>query len=326
MKYTATLMLSLMLLSVPVSASAALINFTTASDTGNTAPLWVAKDAGFFEKYGNTTQLVFIPGSTVSIAALVNNDAHMALLSPTPTIANNAKGMDLVILMSFNQVLDNAIFGKKGISGIKQIKNVAIGRFGSSSDFIARYLLQREGLKPEIDVALLQLGIQSSRLLAVEAGHADAAIVTPPTTVTARKKGYPLLVDGSQLNIPYTSSIIAARRSFIQKERPVVLNLMRALIESIAYYKTHKEETFKIMGKYLRTQDRDVFEENFRVYNHSLRPYATNEMLELSIQELGKSDPNILKMNPERFVDHSILKELESMGFINHMAGQYGIK
>jgi len=49
----------------------------------------------------------------VSIAALVNNDAHMALLSPTPTIANNAKGMDLVIVMSFNQVLDNAIFGKK---------------------------------------------------------------------------------------------------------------------------------------------------------------------------------------------------------------------
>ena len=80
------------------------------------------------------------------------------------------------------------------------------------------------------------------------------------------------------------------------------------------------------MGKYLRTQDRDVFEENSRVYNHSLRPYATNEMLELSIQELGKSDPNILKMNPERFVDHSILKELESTGFVNHVAGQYGIK
>lgn len=31
-------------------------------------------------------------------------------------------------------------------------------------------------------------------------------------------------------------------------------------------------------------------------------------------------------MNPERFVDHSILKQLESTGFINHVAGQYGIK
>ena len=37
-------------------------------------------------------------------------------------------------------------------------------------------------------------------------------------------------------------------------------NLMRALIESIAYYKTHKEESFKVISKYLRMQDREVFE------------------------------------------------------------------
>lgn len=326
MKFTAILIFSWILLGAPASLSAALINFSTASDAGNTAPLWVAKDEGFFEKYGNPTQLIFIPGATVSISALLNNDAHMAQMSPTLAISSNAKGSDLVILMSFNQILDNAIFGRKGISTIKQIKSLAIGRFGSSSDFIGRYLLQKEGLKPETDVAMLQLGTQTARLLAVEAGRADAAIVTPPMTLIARKKGFPLLVNGYQLNIPYTSAIVSARRSFIQKDRPVVLNLMRALVESIAYYKTHKEESFIVMSKYLRMQDRDVFEENFRVYDHSLRPYATNEMLELPIQELGKNDPNVLKINPERFVDHSILKELESTGFINRVAAQYGLK
>jgi NitT/TauT family transport system substrate-binding protein len=326
MKYTAILMFSWILMGAPSSTFAALINFSTASDAGNTAPLWVAKDAGLFEKYGNATQLIFIPGASISISALLANDVQMAQFSPTLAISSNAKGTDLVILMSFNQILDNAIFGRKGISNIKQIKSLAIGRFGSSSDFIGRYLLQKEGLKPETDVALLQLGTQTSRLLAVEAGRADAAIVTPPMTLIARKKGYPLLVNGAQLNIPYTSAIVAARRSFIQKDRPVVLNLMKALIESIAYYKTPKEESFKVMGKYLRMQDRDVFEENFRVYDHSLRPYATNEMLELPIQELGKNDPNILKMSPERFVDHSILRELESTGFIGRVAAQYGLK
>ena len=105
-----------------------------------------------------------------------------------------------------------------------------------------------------------------------------------------------------------------------------MLNLMRALIESIAYYKTHKEESFKVMSKYLRMQDRDVFEENFRAYDHSLRPYATNEMLELPIQEVGKNDASVLKVDPERFVDHSILRELESTGFINRVAAQYGLK
>jgi NitT/TauT family transport system substrate-binding protein len=172
-----------------------IINFSTASDSGNTAPLWIAADLGFFEKYGNTVRLVFIQGATISISALLNNDVQMAQFSPMLAIANNIKGMDFTITMSFNQFMDNSVFGKKGVADVKQIKSLAIGRYGSSSDFMGRFLLQREGLKPETEVALLQFGNQTSRLLAVEAGRADAAIVTPPITLMARKKGFPLLID-----------------------------------------------------------------------------------------------------------------------------------
>lgn len=308
------------------SAHSALINFSTASDSGNTAPLWVAADLGFFEKYGNTVRLIFIPGASVSIAALVNSDVQMAQLSPMLSIANNVKGIDLAITMSLNQFMDNNVFGKKGLTSIKQVKSLAIGRFGSSSDFMARYLLQREGLKAESDVALLQLGVQSSRILAMEAGRADSAIVTPPITLMARKKGFPLLIDASRLRVPYTSAVIVTRKSFVQAQRPVAVNFMKGLIEAIAYYKTHKEESFKVMSKYLRIQDREVLEENFRAYDHSLRPYATQELLNLPIQEVGKSDPNVLKADPSQFVDHSILKELESTGFIERVIAQYGLK
>jgi ABC-type nitrate/sulfonate/bicarbonate transport system substrate-binding protein len=308
------------------SAHSAVINFSTASDSGNTAPLWVAADLGFFEKYGNTVRLIFIPGASVSIAALVNSDVQMAQLSPMLSIANNVKGIDLAITMSLNQFMDNNVFGKKGLTSIKQVKSLAIGRFGSSSDFMARYLLQREGLKAESDVALLQLGVQSSRILAMEAGRADSAIVTPPITLMARKKGFPLLIDASRLRVPYTSAVIVTRKSFVQAQRPVAVNFMKGLIEAIAYYKTHKEESFKVMSKYLRIQDREVLEENFRAYDHSLRPYATQELLNLPIQEVGKSDPNVLKADPSQFVDHSILKELESTGFIDRVIAQYGLK
>jgi ABC-type nitrate/sulfonate/bicarbonate transport system substrate-binding protein len=307
------------------SAHSAVINFSTASDSGNTAPLWVAADLGFFEKYGNTVRLIFIPGASVSIAALVNSDVQMAQLSPMLAIANNVKGIDLAITMSLNQFMDNNVFGKKGLTSIKQVKSLAIGRFGSSSDFMARYLLQREGLKAESDVALLQLGVQSSRILAMEAGRADSAIVTPPITLMARKKGFPLLIDASRLRVPYTSAVIVTRKSFVQAQRPVAVNFMKGLIEAIAYYKTHKEESFKVMSKYLRIQDREVLEENFRAYDHSLRPYATQELLNLPIQEVGKSDPNVLKADPSQFVDHSILKELESTGFIERVIAQYGL-
>ena len=208
--------------------SGEIINFSTASDSGNTAPLWIAADLGFFEKYGNTVRLVFIQGATVSISALLNNDVHMAQFSPMLAIANNLKGIDFAITMSFNQFMDNNVFGKKGIADVKQIKSLAIGRYGSSSDFMGRFLLQREGLKPETEVALLQFGNQTGRLFAVEAGRADAAIVTPPITLMARKKGFPLLIDASRLKIPYTSAVVVTRKSFIQANRPVAVNFMKA--------------------------------------------------------------------------------------------------
>jgi ABC-type nitrate/sulfonate/bicarbonate transport system substrate-binding protein len=281
---------------------------------------------GFFEKYGNTVRLVFIQGASVSISALLNNDVQMAQFSPMLAIANNIKGLDFTITMSFNEYMDNNVFGKRGVSDIKQIKSLAIGRFGSSSDFMGRFLLQREGLKPETDVALLQLGNQTTRLLAVEAGRADAAIVTPPITLMARKKAFPLLIDASRLRIPYTSAVVVTRKSFIQSNRPVVVNLMKGLIEAICYYKTHKEQSFKVMAKYMRIQDREVLEENFRAYDHSLLPYATNAMLELPLQEVSKSEPRAKKAKPEQFVDHTILKELESTGFIENVVARYGLK
>jgi ABC-type nitrate/sulfonate/bicarbonate transport system substrate-binding protein len=80
MRRIAVLMFLWMLIGAPISISAAPINFSTASDSGNTAPLWVAKDAGFLEKYGNATQLIFIPGAGLSISALLNEAP--SLLSP----------------------------------------------------------------------------------------------------------------------------------------------------------------------------------------------------------------------------------------------------
>ena len=62
-KFILMTMLLAFMIARPVTAE--VINFSTASDSGNTAPLWVAADLGFFEKYGNTVRLVFIQGAPV---------------------------------------------------------------------------------------------------------------------------------------------------------------------------------------------------------------------------------------------------------------------
>src|SRR5918996_2693274 len=306
--------------------SAAQINVVWTSEVGQFAPLWVTKEAKLFEKYGNQVQLIFIQGATSAAAALISGDAQVGMFSPQVVIETATKGLDLAMFGRLGNTMDNRIFGRKGIKSIKEVKRIAISRFGSNADFAARYLLQREGLKPDTDVALLQFGNQSNRIAAVETNNADAAMLTPPMTLQARKLGMTLLVDASKLNIPYSSLFFVARRSYLAKTRPELVNFTKAMIEGVAVYKANKEFALKVLAKYMKLQDREVLEENFREYDFPVRPYPAKEYFELPIQEVGKKDPKVLKENPERYADMSLVKELDSSGFIDKISQEHKVK
>ena len=315
-----------LLLLVAAPAHAANINVVWTSEVGQFAPLWVTKEAKLFEKYGNQVQLIFIQGATSAAAALISGDAQVGMFSPQVVITTTMTGLDLTMFGRLGNTMDNRIFGRKGIKNIKEVKRIAISRFGSNADFAARYLLQREGLKPDIDVALLQVGNQSNRIAAVETHNADAAILTPPMTLQARKMGLPLLIDSSKLNIPYSSLFFVARKPYLAKNRPDMVNFTKAMIEGVHYYKANKEFSLKVLAKYMKVQDREVLEENFREYDFPLKPYPAKEYFELPIQEVGKKDPKVLKENPERFIDVSLVKELDAGGFVDKLTQEYKVK
>ena len=306
------------------TGGAANINVVWTSEVGQFAPLWVTKEAKLFEKYGNSVQLIFIQGASSAAAALSSGDAHVGMFSPQVVISTPQ--LDLVMFGRLGNTMDNRVYARKGIKSIKEVKRVAISRFGSNADFAARFLLQREGLRPDIDVALLQVGNQANRIAAVETNNADAAMLTPPMTLQARKLGMTLLLDASKLNIPYSSLFFVARRPYLAKSRAELVNFNKAMIEGVAIYKSNKEFAMKVLSKYMKVQDRDVLEENFKEYDFPLKPYPSREYFELPIQEVGKKDPKVLKENPDRFTDLSLVKELESSGFIDKISQEYRVK
>jgi ABC-type nitrate/sulfonate/bicarbonate transport system substrate-binding protein len=287
------------------AVSAANINVVWTSEVGQFAPLWVTKEAKLFEKYGNSVQLIFIQGATSAAAALTSGDAQVGMFSPQVVIATPA--LELMMFGRLGNTMDNRIYVRKGIKSIKEVKRIAISRFGSNADFAARFLLQREGLRPDTDVALLQVGNQSNRITAVETNNADAAMLTPPMTLMARKLGMTLLIDASKLNIPYSSLMFVARKSYLAKMRPELVNFTKAMIEGVAVYKSNKEFALRVLAKYMKVQDREVLEENFREYDFPLKPYPSRE-------------------SPERFADMSLVKEIDASGFIDKVAQEHNVK
>ena len=318
-----SLLLALILLK-PGPATAANINVVWTSEVGQFAPLWITKEAKLFEKYGNQVQLIFIQGASSAAAALSSGDAQVGMFSPQVVVSTPA--LDLVMFGRLGNTMDNRIYARKGIKSLKEVKRLAISRFGSNADFAARYLLQREGLRPDTDVALLQVGNQANRIAAVETNNAEAAMLTPPMTLQARKLGMALIADASKLGIPYSSLFFVSRRPYLAKNRADLVNFTKAMIEGVHYYKANKEFSMKVIGKYMKVEDREVVEENFREYDFPLKPYPGKEYFALPIQEVGKKDPKVLKEDPERFADQSLVKELDASGFIDKLTQEYKVK
>jgi ABC-type nitrate/sulfonate/bicarbonate transport system substrate-binding protein len=318
-----SLLLELILLQ-PGLATAANINVVWTSEVGQFAPLWITKEAKLFEKYGNQVQLIFIQGASSAAAALSSGDAQVGMFSPQVVVSTPA--LDLVMFGRLGNTMDNRIYARKGIKSLKEVKRLAISRFGSNADFAARYLLQREGLRPDTDVALLQVGNQANRIAAVETANAEAAMLTPPMTLQARKLGMTLIADASKLGIPYSSLFFVSRRPYVTKNRADLVNFTKAMIEGVHYYKANKEFSMKVIGKYMKVEDREVIEENFREYDFPLKPYPAKEYFALPIQEVGKKDPKVLKEDPDRFADQSLVKELDANGFIDRLTQEYKVK
>jgi NitT/TauT family transport system substrate-binding protein len=326
-RFALSIALSLLALALaPHSAPAAQINIVWTSEVGLFAPLWVTKEAKLFEKYGNQAQLIFIQGASSAAAAVISGDAQVGAFSPQVVVTSSMQGLDLVMVARLGNSMDNRIFGRRGITNIKQIKSLAISRFASNADFAGRYLVERAGLKPDTDVAFLQFGNQSNRIAAIETGRADAAIITPPMTLQARKMGFPLLIDAAKLEIPYSSLFMVLRKSSLAKNREDARNFLKALIEGVHYYLANKEFSLKVLAKYMKVSDREVLEENFREYDFPLKPYPAKEYFALPIQEVGRKDPRVLKEGSERFADSSLIKELDDSGFIDKLTKEYGLK
>jgi NitT/TauT family transport system substrate-binding protein len=316
----------LILSAAPPSSHAANITLIWTSETGTFAPIWVTKEARLFEKYGNQVQLVFIQGAAAAAAAIISNDAQIGSFSPQVVLTSAMQGLDLTMIGRLGNSMDNRIFGRKGITDIKQVKSLAISRFASNADFAGRFLIERAGLKPDTDVAFLQFGNQSNRIAAIETGRADAAIVTPPITLLAKKMGFPLLLDSSKLNIPYSSLFFSVRKSYLAQHREDLKNVLKAIIEGVHYFKAHKDFSFKVIAKNMHLSDPEVVEETFREYEFPLKPYPAKEYYALPIQEVGRKDPRILKENPDRFADATLIKELDDSGFIDKLTKEYKVK
>jgi ABC-type nitrate/sulfonate/bicarbonate transport system substrate-binding protein len=120
----------------------------------------------------------------------------------------------------------------------------------------------------------------------------------------------------------YDYGSIATTRSFIDSNRDAVRRFVRAYVEGVHYFKTHADESKKIMSRYLRENDPAVLEETYTYYadKTAATPYPTREGIEPVIQQvLAASSAGKTKLTFEDVADQSFVRELDRNGFIQSL-------
>jgi len=77
-----------------------------------------------------------------------------------------------------------------------------------------------------------------------------------------------------------------------------------------------------VLGKMLRSTDREILDETYRVFSalYEKAPYPALEGIQPILDEIVPQIPKAKSYQPEDFIDTTIVKQLEQSGFI---AGVY---
>jgi NitT/TauT family transport system substrate-binding protein len=300
------------------------VTIAYSSVSGNMATLWIGYERGFFRKYGLDVQPVFIESGSTTVQSLISKEVAFAQMAGAGVLQSRLRGSDVVMIAGFLNTMDYQLMVDKSITRPDQLKGktLAVSRFGSSSDFATRYALDKFGLVPERDVTILEIGSQPARFAALESGKIQGAMVAVPLTLKAKALGFHTLADLQMLGLEYQHTGLATTQALIKSRPDLVRNVMKAYVEAIHFYKTHRAESIAILGKYLKTTDPELLTEVYQNLGLTLtprKPYPTLRGIDVMLRELAAKDPKIKAARPDDFVDLTFIKELDSSGFIDQL-------
>ena len=278
------------------------------------ATLWLAEDARLFEKYGLDAKIVSARGA-VPVQALVSGSVEFGAFSGSSAIAAVLAGSDIVLVaakgnfavMSFWVRRDSPIKSLADLRG----KTIGVTRAGSATHMIARLALKSAGLN-EREVKFLHHGGLPESFASLDKGIVDAAMGSPP------RPGFKELVDLSALKIPFLQGAIEVKRSFLQNRRDIVLNLLRAYVETIKLAKQKPELAIAAISKRMRVpveMVKPVYQPHENVLEEI--PYVRRDSVQVILDQYPKEQ--LKGLSYEKLVDNSLLQQLEDSGFIKNL-------
>jgi ABC-type nitrate/sulfonate/bicarbonate transport system substrate-binding protein len=287
--------------------------------------MWAAKDLGLLKKYGLEGETVLVPGTSRQIQALVGDSIQFAHVDAAGHIRAVMRGADIVMVAASLNKFPFSFVTVKEIRKPADLigKKIGIVGFGGAND-LAVTLLLREWKIPRDKVTVLQAGGGTNRLLALSTGALDATVLSHPELGEALRMGMNELGNLDEFkSADYPMTAVAVRRSFMAQNRDVVKRFMMAYAEATYQFMNHKEKGISILKRRLKQENPKALEETYKYFapKFSFPTRVSHNGLQNTLELIAQENPK-LDTKTDKYIDESILNELEKEGFFKSIAGK----
>jgi ABC-type nitrate/sulfonate/bicarbonate transport system substrate-binding protein len=301
------------------------INYPTRS--GASWPLYIARDAGYYKKYGLDVDIQFgvhpagLAMLTSGQAAMINHSLEQGM---------NASKTDpsaFVLTGSSSNRGVFALIGQKDLTSPKQLKGkrIAVGALGDAPYNYTVALLGTYGLGPR-DVNWVQVGSDvSGRAAALTGNRADATLLTAPNYFRLEEQGYKNLANLADHDV-YAATVYLFSRPAVNANPKLPELITRAHAEAIKRFYDDKPFAIKTYIAYDKQPEADV-ERIYDIYQKGSIfervPYVMAEAVSAIVKQ--QVDPRIAAdfkaFDFRKAIDNSTVERLVKEGFFRQLFG-----
>jgi len=203
---------------------------------------------GFYQKENLSVNSVYMRGG-IDIKALLTGDADFGTGSTTAVTAFVA-GAPLRVVMSMNAFVDQALYAQPKYKNLAQLKGQSIGSLnpGGLVDTLLRKIIVQNGLSPERDFIVLNMGGTPERFAALKSGTLAASMLSAPHSLRAEKDGFTrIAVTRDYIDVPGTAFVAHADK--IKKQPQMVKRFLRASLRAMNYIRDNRADTTQMITR-----------------------------------------------------------------------------
>lgn len=304
------------------------VRVALSTPTPHMAPLYIAKDKRFYEKYGLDVQLILVNSGSLVAQMFQAGEIQITANAPASLVSLAATGERLSFFLGLSNTSPFSVVTQPNIRRAEDLKGKKVGtaRFGGSSHISALIALEHLGLDLKRDkITLIQTGVDPDRMVALENKAIDAGMLQRVATKIMTGKGYFNLLNMQASKLPYQNTGLTVKKNYALANPKIVDGFTRATIEAYAdIFKKENKQSFKeIIARNLRLRNVEAAEDFYIEAQDELdrKPYPTLDGFKIVIKYVAEQNPKAAAIKAEEIVDSSWLKRLDDEKFFDRVYG-----